>query len=174
MDRKQLSEILRGWKKYRLVALLTVLGVLLLLWPESGAAEEALPVAAEEEAFDRAQVQQEMERILSSIEGVGQLQLMLTVASGSQRELAENSTLRYSGARDAPTEYERTQETLTVSQGSGVQEVVVTRSVYPDYIGALVVCEGAGSASVRLAVTQAVSTLTGLSSERITVVKGAG
>lgn len=160
------------WKKYRLVALFTALGLLLLLWPESSDAQETV-TAAEQDVFDLAQVQREMETILSEIDGAGRLHLMLTVASGTKRELAEDSTLRYSGTRTSPTEYERTQETLTVARGSGTQEVVVTRSVYPDYIGALVVCEGADSAAVRLAVTQAVATLTGLSSERIAVVKGA-
>ena len=38
--------------------------------------------------------------------------------------------------------------------------------------GALVVCEGAGSAAVRLQLTQAVSALTGLSSDKIAIVKG--
>lgn len=176
MDAKGLiaaPQVAKLWKKYRLVVLFTALGLLLLLWPEGSDAQQANAVPAEQDTFDLAQVQREMEDILSEIDGAGRLRLMLTVSSGTQRELAEDSTLRYSGTRTAPTEYERTQETLTIAQGSGTQEVVVTRSVYPDYIGALVVCEGADSASVRLAVTQAVATLTGLSSERIAVVKGA-
>lgn len=40
------------------------------------------------------------------------------------------------------------------------------------YVGAVVVCEGAGSASVRLQLTQAVSALTGLTSDKIAIVKG--
>lgn len=40
------------------------------------------------------------------------------------------------------------------------------------WAGAVVVCEGGGSASVRLELTRAVSALTGLSSDKITVVKG--
>lgn len=38
--------------------------------------------------------------------------------------------------------------------------------------GALVVCEGGGSAAVRLELTRALSALTGLSSEKIAIVKG--
>ncbi len=51
-------------------------------------------------------------------------------------------------------------------------EVVVTHSRYPRFVGALIVCEGGDRADVQLKVTQAVSALTGLSSERISVVKG--
>ena len=49
--------------------------------------------------------------------------------------------------------------------------VVVTRQQYPTYRGALVVCQGGDQADVRLAVTEAVAALTGLSSDRVTVAK---
>ena len=55
--------------------------------------------------------------------------------------------------------------------GSGTQDVVVTRERYPSYQGAVVVCEGAGDAAVRLALTEAVSALTGLSADRISIVQ---
>ena len=61
--------------------------------------------------------------------------------------------------------------TVTVNRGSGYQEVVITRQVCPVYQGAVVVCQGAGNAAVRLAVVEAISALTGLSSDKISVVK---
>ena len=68
---------------------------------------------------------------------------------------------------------ERTKKTETVVLGSGAgAEVVVTHSRYPRFVGALIVCEGGDRADVQLNVTQAVSALTGLSSDRITVVRG--
>ena len=48
---------------------------------------------------------------------------------------------------------------------------MVTRTVYPTYRGALVVCQGADRAEVRLAVTEAVTALTGLTADRVTVAK---
>ena len=51
------------------------------------------------------------------------------------------------------------------------QAAVVTRTVYPTYRGALVVCQGGDRADVKLAVTEAVAALTGLSADRITVAK---
>ncbi|MBQ1242637.1 MAG: stage III sporulation protein AG, partial [Oscillospiraceae bacterium] len=62
-------------------------------------------------------------------------------------------------------------KTLVLDSGSS-ESVVVTKSRYPRFTGALIVCEGAGNASVRLALTQAVASLTGLTADRITVVKG--
>ena len=49
--------------------------------------------------------------------------------------------------------------------------MVVTQEMYPQYRGALVVCEGGGNDAVRLQVISAVSALTGLGSDRIAVVR---
>ena len=156
-------------KKYRLAALVVILGVLLMLLPD-GTVKDAAPQgsAAAGETFDRAAVQEEMERILSAIDGTGRLRLMLTVDAGTKHELAQSSSSSRSGA----DEWQQKSEPLTIGAGSGMQEVVVTNSLYPRYVGALVVCEGGGSAGVRLAVTNAVSALTGLTSDRITVLQG--
>ena len=69
-----------------------------------------------------------------------------------------------------------TQETETVFRqpGGSEKEPAVQSVVYPQYQGALVICDGAERASVRLAVTQAVSSLTGLGSNKIAVVKMKG
>ena len=58
-----------------------------------------------------------------------------------------------------------------LTRGSGSQEVIVTQQVYPVYQGAVIVCQGAGNSAVRLAITEAVSALTGLSANRISIVK---
>ena len=56
-------------------------------------------------------------------------------------------------------------------EGSAGDEAVVVCRQYPTYRGALVVCQGGDRAEVRLAVTEAVSVLTGLSADRVTVAK---
>lgn len=158
-------------KRCKYVVLTAVLGIVLLLLPGGNEKKQegGAPDAAED--FDRTALQEEMEEILSSLDGVGHLKLMLTVDGGSAYELArdEAQTQKRSGENTG----ERTQKSETVVLGSGASaEVVVTRSRFPAFIGALVVCEGGDRAEVRLRVTQAVAALTGLSSERITVVKG--
>ena len=45
------------------------------------------------------------------------------------------------------------------------------KTVSPQYLGAVVVCDGADSPQVQLAVTQAVAQFTGLSTDRISVLK---
>ena len=91
---------------------------------------------------------------------------MLTLKNGPELELAEDAD-----DTDRDGELRRQREPVTLNRSSGYQDVVVTRETYPVYLGAVVVCQGAGSGGVRLAVTEAVAALTGLPADRITVVQ---
>ena len=155
---------------YKYVLIVAAAGVLCLLWPDGSRTEE--PAAYPASAVDLEEIQSQMEEILGTIQGVGELRLMLTADTGTQRELAGDTTLSYSGDTRSPADYSRTTETVVIS-GGGEESAVVTREIYPTFRGALVVCQGAGDASVKLAVTQAVSALTGLGSDRISVIQGA-
>ena len=171
MSKTQRTEgVRRIWDKYKFVALVALAGIALLLWPSGdsgGAAERASPqqVSAVQE-----ELQREMEDILGRIQGVGEVRVLLTVDSDGERQLAEDSELSYSGSTAAPEDYSRSSQTVLVDGGSG-DAPVVTRTVYPTYRGALVVCQGGGQAEVKLAVTEAVAALTGLTADRITVAK---
>lgn len=177
MDRTEVKaspeqRALQGIKKYKYVLLTVLLGVLLLLLPQNEKSADsgpATPSAAEN--FDREALQSEMETILSSLDGVGKLSLMLTVEGGGAYELAQDETASLKARGEEVDEQTRKTETVVLGSGTSA-EVVVTHSRYPRFVGALVVCEGGGQADVQLKVTQAVSALTGLSSDRISVVKG--
>ena len=158
--------------RYKYVLLVVALGALLLAWPQrtadSGPTTDPEPAA--ETQNDLAQLETDMEEILSKISGVGRVEVMLTLQSGSEKVLASDSTLRYSGSVQAPDDYDRSTETVIVTDG-GDDSVVVTQERCPQYRGALVVCEGGGSDAVRLQVTEAVAALTGLGTDRIAVVR---
>lgn len=165
MSGKQKTEgVRRIWDKYKFVALVALAGAVLLLWPggDGKTAERASPQAA---ALVEAELQQEMEDILGRIQGVGEVQVLLTVESDGERQLAQDSELSYSGSTAAPEDYSRSSQTVLVDDGSA-EAPVVTRTVYPTYRGALVVCQGGDRADVKLAVTEAVAALTGLSADR--------
>ena len=93
MNASPVQKALQGIKKYKYVLLTALLGVLLLLLPQNEKATDtgsATPSAAEN--FDREALQNEMEDILSSLDGVGKLSLMLTVEGGGAYELAQDET----------------------------------------------------------------------------------
>ncbi len=162
--------------RYKYVAAVVGIGIVLLLLP-GGSSDRTVREGsggtgtcdADETRQSLAETESRMQEILSQVEGVGRLELMLTVESGPERRLAQDTELSYQGETAAPDDYTRRSETVLVSGGSG-EEPVVTGTLGPVYRGALVVCEGADRAEVKLAVTQAVAALTGLSSDRISVV----
>ena len=172
MKDRQLSQ-LRGQaaqllRKYRIPLLVFLLGVVLALVPGRTKKAEAQQLTTET-VFDLSAVQKQMEALLSAIDGAGRVRLMLTLSSGERVVYQTDSrTVTASGST--------TQETETVFRQSGgsEKEPAVQSVVYPQYQGALVICDGAERASVRLAVIQAVSSLTGLGSNKIAVVKMKG
>ena len=152
------------WKKYKFVLLVVLVGIILMLLPVSSQTKETEENKSQipQESFDLAAMEQRMEKVLGKIDGVGKLRLMLTLQSGTRLTLAE----------DTQRDQDRTQrETVTLNRGSGNQEIVITNRFYPVYQGAVVVCQGADSSAVRLAITETVQALTGLPSDRIRVAK---
>ncbi len=180
MDRderkRKLMKPLELLGRYKYVLLVVALGALLLLWPEqapsSGGGSPQQEAAGTAGSTDAAKtLEEDLEAILGKISGVGRVDVMLTVESSSELVLAEDTTLRYSGSTQAPDDYDRSSTTVTVTSSGGGQDVVVTRERYPQYRGALVVCDGGGNDLVRLQIMEAVAALTGLGTDRIAVVK---
>ena len=155
------------WKKYRLPALVVLAGVLLMLLPGGGTPDGEQETATAEAGFSLEDTERRMAEVIGAIDGVGRVKVMLTLRSGETLSLAEDS----SASRGSGGDVRQDSQVLTVNRGSGKQEVVVTQRLYPVYQGAVVVCQGAGDSRVRLTVIEAVTVLTGLSSDRISVVK---
>ncbi len=159
------------WDNYKYVGLIVLIGAGLLLWPSGRQTQQqdrgiqsAGPAAAAENLGT------ELETILGIVSGVGQVKVLLTVDSDGERQLAQNTELSYSGSTEAPEDYSRRSETVLADSAENGGTVVVRR-VFPTYRGALVVCQGGDRPEVKLAVTEAVAALTGLSADRITVAK---
>ena len=157
------------WDRYKYAALVALIGAGLLLWPGGGDSPGGGPSIGQRE-IEPPDLQTQLEEILATVSGVGQVRVLLTADSDGERQLAQDTQLSYSGNTAAPEDYSRKSETVRLD-GSGGDEAVVVRTTYPTYRGALVVCQGGGSAEVRLAVTGAVAALTGLPTDRVTVAK---
>ena len=127
MDRTEVNaspvqKALQGIKKYKYVLLTALLGVLLLLLPQNEKAADsgsATPSAAEN--FDREALQNEMEDILSSLDGVGKLSLMLTVEGGGAYELAQDEAASLKARGEEVDEQTRKTETVVLGSGTSAE-----------------------------------------------------
>lgn len=159
------------WKlldKYKYVLLVILAGVILLLWPtgEREQPEERTADSAAED-FDLEALEEKLSQTLSQVEGAGKVTVTLTVKSGLEQVPLTDRSTSVSERGNSVEE-----KTVVINTGSG-QEAVVRLRRGPVFQGAVVVCPGGDQAEVRLLLTQAVASLTGLGADRITVCKGA-
>lgn len=174
VTKTQLSELQKrlsaGISKFRLPLLIFAAGLFLMLLPTGKRSTQAVQTAAQAaQTQELTPSQEEMEAILSRIDGVGRVDLLLTLRTSGASVYQTDTRTVTSGSGTT----EECQTVFGQTSGSGKEPVVQT-TLAPQYQGALVVCDGADRASVRLAVVQAVTSLTGLGSNQIAVVKMKG
>lgn len=163
-----MKKVTEAAKKYKFMLIVIAAGLLLLLLPtgsdsggDGGAAGEP-----DYDTFELAALERQISDALAQISGVGKTEVVLTL--GSTMETVYQTDGREEEDADSSS---RESETVFENAGSGVQTAVVRERIYPKFRGALIVCDGAASANVRFEVTRAVAALTGLSSDRITVLR---
>ena len=158
-------------ERYKFVLLIVLVGAALLLWPEgqTGAVlKEKVTVAeASGEAFDLEAMERKISAALSQIEGAGNATVLLTVKNSPRNVLAEDKN---ASAQEGSSK--KAVETVVISTGAGSQSPVLLEQVYPEFQGALVICDGGDEINVRLSVMEAVSALTGLGADKICICKG--
>ena len=166
------KKLVGGLKRYKYAALILVAGIALLLLPSSGKAKtQETPVRETERESDyAAQTAQQLRTLLAQIDGAGRVEVMLTLKSGARTQYQTDGSVT-TQTDESGTRAAEELKTVILSEGSEYDKAAVSAVEYPQFQGALIVCDGAGSASVKLSLIEAVAALTGLSSGQITVVK---
>lgn len=144
-------------KRYQYVLLAVLVGILLMLIPQETPKNQPI---LQIEQTEKPDLQTKLSAILSQISGVGKVEVLLTEATGSNTVYQVN-TRQNQGNLD----------TVIVMDQNREETGLVKQILPPIYRGAVIVCQGADSASVRLSVVDAVKSVTGLSSDCITVLK---
>lgn len=146
-------------KKYRYVLLALLAGVLLMTLPQE---KNIKPEVHQTQTEEQLPLQNSLAQILSLIEGAGKVEVLLTEKTGA--------VTLYQTDEDYGGENQHLDTVLVT--GTDREETGLVRQVNPPtYQGAIVLCQGADSANVRLAIVEAVMSVTGLTSDSITVLK---
>ena len=169
MSGKEWGEKLRlALGKCEYVLLVGLVGAVLLLLPTGEKTGQTAPAAASEtDLFQVESMERRLETALSRVEGAGEVTVVLTLKDGPRQVLAQDGS-----ASEGDSQTTRETSTVMASKGSGTQEPVALQELGPCYRGALVVAPGAGDPQVRLALSEAVSALTGLGADKISICKG--
>ena len=163
--RKTLVKWWGRFGRYQPVCLVLAVGVLLLLLPTgTGTEENGGPAAISfQESFHLEEFEERLAKALSQIQGAGETRVVLTLKGGSRQVLAQDTKRGADGDSSAST--------VTLGRGSGGQEVIPLQTLAPQFQGALVVCPGGGDPAVCLRLVDAVSALTGLGADKISICK---
>lgn len=168
MDVKNISgKAIKLISKYKYAAIVLAIGVVLLLLPSRSVektenAQEIKLTSTNSQTISASALIE----ILQSIHGAGKVQVLLSVSSGERIIYQTDSDHDTSG----DTVSTRV-ETIIITDSQRNESGLISRIDPPCYMGAIVVCEGADSASVRLDIIQAVSKITGLGADNICVLK---
>lgn len=157
------DKLVQAFKRYQAVLLVVAAGLFLLLLPTGEGENPPEPSPdVQEDFFDLPAFEEKLSGALSQVEGAGEVRVVLTLKSTGRQVLAQ----------DIQREGERTStQVVTVGGVSSGQEVVALQTISPQFQGALVVCPGGDDPKVRLQIISAVSALTGLGSDKITICK---
>jgi stage III sporulation protein AG len=148
-------QIIKLIREYKYVALILAIGILLMLLPEKQ------PEAQEAPTGEKTALSQEehLEDILSQIQGVGKVRVFLSLAAGEENIFVFDEDSN--GSR----------EVVVITDSQRSETGLVRQTLPPVYQGAIIVCQGGDQASVRLNIVEAVCDATGLSADKISVLK---
>ncbi len=164
MDRIEfIATAKKYFSKYKYVILILGVGMMLMSLPDGEKPETQQEQPALHEELTRAQ---QLEEILSEIHGVGNVKVLLTEAVGAETLFQTDED------RTITTDSESVRINTVIVTNSEREEQGLVRSITPPvYLGAIIVCQGGDNPSIKLSIVQAVSNVTGISSDRITVLK---
>lgn len=161
-------------KQHRPMILVLLIGLLLMMFPNSCQKAERIKESQSELDFSLESFQKEIESILESGEGIGRVRVMLTQKTTASHIYAEETRLTGREQQNGENEdhnYDQDRKPSIISDGSGKEIPITIKQVFPEFLGAVVVCDGAESAHVKSFITETVSALTGISYDRIAIIK---
>lgn len=156
------TSIAAYWKKYRYIGIVLLAGFLLISFPQQKQ-DSSVPEAA---TIRTETMEQSLSALLSKLSGAGKVEVLLSRKSGEETifQLDEDRT-------SGTDRTELRTDTVMVTDAQRNETGLIRQINPPVYLGAVILCQGADNAAVRLSVVEAVKSATGLSSDRITVLK---
>lgn len=144
--------------KYKYPILVFLVGLVLLALPKAEPPEQ-VQRPAETVAED---LERRLEVLLSQIAGAGQVRVLLTEDTGRETVYQTDTQTDADSLRE---------DTVIVEDSARTETGLVRRTLEPSYRGAVILCQGADTPGVKLAIVEAVRCVTGLGADRISVQK---
>ncbi|MBR2616542.1 MAG: hypothetical protein IKC69_07685 [Clostridia bacterium] len=153
-------------KKIAILSICFVLGIIFLLISEYKL-DEKTDEADESEFFDEAvyteRLQEHLAAILEEMEGVSEVNVMVTLESGIRYRYASETSKSQSGERSSSEVF------LMMQEKDGASLPILTETLYPSVRGVSVVCRGAADPAVQRRIIGLVASTLNLNENQIFV-----
>lgn len=174
MDKKpgilEKVKALKGKKGADTVIIIVIIAAIGFIYFSSygttGGSEEAEPTPTAKQSVQTADTEKRLAEVLSSIQGAGKVDVMITYESGTELVPAVNTETQTDtqdqeseNGTESTTKSENTSSELVTVQNNGNSEAVVLRENEPKVRGVVVIAEGANDITVRMQLAQAVCTV---------------
>lgn len=127
--------------------------------------EETVRAADSSEADYCSRLEERLEALLSRVEGVGQVEVMLTLEGGREKRVEKDA---------AVSEQESREETVYEELSGRERTPYVTLEINPKVEGVLVIAEGGGNSRIRQEILEAAQALFGIDAHKIKIMKMEG
>ena len=112
----------------------------------------------------QSEIENRLEKMISNVDGVGNVSVMVTLGSSGEFVYAENSRKENNGEKSL-----QDNEIVIYESGNGYDEGLVVSVRSPEITGVAVVCDGGNSSVVRAEITELVTSLFGIGADRVYV-----
>ena len=130
----------------------------------------------QEETTSKTELESNLEEILSTIKNVGKVKVLINYSESSSLIPLYNESTTTSSTEEGDTSggtrnvtETETKKDVVFSEKSGNKDPVTQKTIMPTIQGAIVTAEGAGNATVKTNIINAVGAVTGLSIDKIQV-----
>lgn len=159
------SKVKNAVKKYKYAVLVLIIGLILLLVPGK-ANQTAGSTTQTQEIKTELTLEQKLSAILSQVYGAGKVEVILTRAAGEEVIYQTNKDRSVGNSAE-----QQKDTTVTVTDSSRNQSGLIKQINPEQYLGAIVLCQGADEPAIRLVIVEAVSRITGLGANKISVLR---
>ncbi len=111
------------------------------------------------------EIEQKLTDIISSIDGVGECKIMVTLENSSENVYATDVQ------SDSDTDSSSTSEEYVIYDSNNGEEPVLLKEYYPKILGVTIVCSGGDDVVIKETVTDTVTSLFNISTNRVSVSK---
>lgn len=158
-----LTEKIMKDKKALFIVALAIAGMLLILFSDDSKDIKELSVSETASEF-RENYEEELEKLISKIEGAGRVSVMITYESGEESVFASDKEESFrNGEQKIKNDY-------IIVDGEKGETGLKIKSIYPEIKGVAVVCSGASDPVIKERIVSVVSALFDISTKNISIV----